>query len=423
MNSRELSSFGASWTLRLHEWLLVGMAFLFPLYQDGLSILAIILGANLGVHFARDPRAQDQAFRLSGKMTLPLLLLLFFMLYGVGCLYSDDPSLAGFELQKRLGFVFFPILFALMPLPSWNVYKRILDAFVLGALSACLLGYYSALTSYFGSDDPAPHLLYGDHFAVGVHRGYLAMYLLFALLILIDPLLRGYWSKSRCQRIRGSVLALIILSGIFLTASRTALLTLPLLVLVFVMRSKRVAVQKRLLLILGIFLLLGGFLALFPKNLGRFEKVFNLQQESFEPLGPEERGGSVRNRLMIWSVGWDLYKEHWLVGVGTADDDPALRKAYQEQGYEHLYEKRSDAHCQFLQTAITLGLPGILFLLLIFLKAGFEGLSGNQLLLGACVILFVNALFESVLERQAGILFLSYFFPLLYYGSSRAQAP
>ena len=420
---RDEGSKGEDLQLKLHACLLMGMAFIFPFFQDGLSLAGILLGVN-GIVFAiRAPSSCKAAFRSKRGHGLPLLIAAFFLCYVLGTTYTDHPSIAAFELQKRVAFLFFPLLYAFMPSLEQRAYERVLMAFVGGSVLACGLGFYNAFSNYLTVGDPSPYLLYGNYFAYGIHRGYLAIYLLFAFFLLFDHLLKGFIERRRCKNILGSLLLFFLLSGIYMTTSRTALLILPLLVLVLVFRNTQVNMGRRILLSVGILILLAGSVTLFSKNIRRFHELTGMSEESFEPLGPGEEGNSVRNRLMIWSVAWDLYKGNWIAGLGTGDDDKALERAYRENGYESLSKKRSDAHCQFLQTGIAVGSAGILLLLAIFTKAMIGGMKRNGALLAACIILLGSALFESVLERQAGILFMAFFLPLLHYGQREGQAP
>jgi O-antigen ligase len=314
-----------------------------------------------------------------------------------------------------VGFLFFPILFAVIPFPSSKAFDRILMGFVAGALVACFMGFYNAMSHYFAKGGGSPYLLYGQYFAYGIHRGYLALYLLFATAILLRlAVLRP--SRERVLPMGwGFPVLLILLIGLFMTGSRTGLITLLPLAAFFIYKELPMSRIQKLAILGGILLVFLASLGLFSRNLKRFERILFIDSESFEPLSSDQKAGSVRVRLMVWSVAWELYKANWLKGVGTGDDDEMLVQAYRDQGYDHLEEARKDAHSQFLQTGIAIGLPGLLILVWTFFRGMVHGMKGRGFLLYLCLILFITAWVESILERQAGILFMAFFIPLLFY--------
>ena len=69
-------------------------------------------------------------------------------------------------------------------------------------------------------------------------------------------------------------------------------------------------------------------------------------------------------RQAIWGVALNLIKDKPILGYGTGDGKQVLLDAYKERGLNTLYEKKYNTHNQFLQTGLSLGVIGFLFLFL-----------------------------------------------------------
>ncbi|MBL4734406.1 MAG: O-antigen ligase family protein, partial [Flavobacteriales bacterium] len=105
-----------------------------------------------------------------------------------------------------------------------------------------------------------------------------------------------------------------------------------------------------------------------------------------------------------------LIGDNWIFGVGTGDVKDELIARYAENGLTGIVEKRLNAHNQFLQSFAALGIFGFLSLLIALLAAAIYAIKRKNLVYFMFVIIIiVNALTESILEVQAGIVFYTFF--------------
>jgi O-antigen ligase len=113
-----------------------------------------------------------------------------------------------------------------------------------------------------------------------------------------------------------------------------------------------------------------------------------------------------------------LLQKTQLLGVGTGDVKDALISEYDKQTVDEFTIKKLNAHNQYLQTFIALGLAGILVLLILLctitILLGYNKMYDGTLL---TVIIAFNMLFESMLETQAGVVFIA-FFLMLYFSNA-----
>ena len=118
-----------------------------------------------------------------------------------------------------------------------------------------------------------------------------------------------------------------------------------------------------------------------------------------------------------WSVtGSTVRKSLLVIGVGTGDVMPELKSYYKDMNLMSAYDQQLNAHNQFFQTTIALGVMGLLVLIALLvcsLVLAWRSHAWRSLLF--LIVTGGHFLTESVLEKQAGTLFfgLLFFFLVL----------
>ena len=112
-----------------------------------------------------------------------------------------------------------------------------------------------------------------------------------------------------------------------------------------------------------------------------------------------------QTRLLMWTVSTQEFLEHPM-GSGTANFDDKLGKRLRDKGLEDYAEFKYNPHNQFLQVAVEIGVMGLLIFLSIFV-CYFKMAQKYQfsLLVWLTLNLAFNCLFESMFQRQSGIVF------------------
>ncbi len=128
-------------------------------------------------------------------------------------------------------------------------------------------------------------------------------------------------------------------------------------------------------------------------------------------------------RLTIWQTGLEVIKKQPFFGAGTGDAKDELIKKAEEKKYDIIVKKNLNYHNQFLQTWAAIGLPGLLVLLLSIISGTVYAVKQKKFLPLAFFILVVVSFFtESMLERQAGVIFYSFFSAILIFAHRKENA-
>ncbi len=389
------------------------VAFILPLWQAAVpalvSLWVLVRLVRWGVE---SPSLSPSAYGWAS--------LAFFLLYLIGVLYSDHWERAWSEVETKTSFLVLPWAFVLFPSRPRDWYRVIL-AF----LGGCFLAVMFYSWNLYENQQLLPQgtgSLYGSWFVILMHPGYFALYLDLALLIIVHFLYQGVPGPNKAWRVGGLVLlGLVFLTALFLTGSKAGILIFFLgmagMLLWIIVRQQRYKTGIGILLGLIVGMLL--FTTFFDKPIRRYQKAFN---KAFIEEVDTRDPGSTEVRLLAWQTTWELYKTSPVFGIGTGDVKPELKDRYREKGYDKLVRKGIDPHDQYLETLLAVGIPGLIALLGILgvlLREGWR--RRDPLLVSFVFIIAVAALFESIFEKQAGVVFFNFFAGLLYF--SRREEP
>jgi O-antigen ligase len=252
-------------------------------------------------------------------------------------------------------------------------------------------------------------------FSVLHHAGYFAMFLNFAIALL---LIRIWISSSITPRWEKRVIPVIVFlftMVVVLLSSKMGMLTLGILYLCFsiVMLIKRAPIRITVVPLASlVFMLILIFAS--PATLERWITTTRTV-ESMEQLRTDT-DESTGERIHVWRSSWNVIKDHPWVGVGTGDVKDALLNEYAKQGITYAVSRNLDAHNQYLQTTISLGISGILALLAMIVLPGLAAWKREDYLYLSFLFLFgMNMLVESMFENQAGVVFYAFFNALLFW--------
>lgn len=360
---------------------------------------------SLFYHFKEEP------FR---KYILSFAVLYF--LYILGLLYSHNFKYAAFDLEVKFSLFIFPAVVSTL---RKEVFTRqrltyIYVFFIIGLIISILVSFGNAVIQY--SQTLSTNVLYYRNLSFFHHPGYLSMFINFGIAILIFFLTKKEEFSLNIWHIV-SLTFLIILFSVFniLLSSKAGILGLLIVYLITI--GHLIVFEKKIWHGLALILMIGFMfyfsLQIFPYSLNR---IINYKTVVDNKINAHPEDDETGDRITIWKNSIEVIKEHFLLGVGTGDVKDNLNQKYMESDSHEAFEKNLNAHNQFLQTFITLGIIGFLVLMLSIVLPGYYALKQHSFLyLIFIIIIALNFLVESMLETQAGVVFYSFFNALLFY--------
>ncbi|MEX2482968.1 MAG: O-antigen ligase family protein [Brumimicrobium sp.] len=391
--------------LKLHIFIGILICFLLPLYQKIIPIL-IVLWALSFLIFG----ISKDFFKNILKNRNAFAGILFFVIHFIALLYTENIKSGWFDIESKLSFLIFPIIMSQSSsYYSKKTINRFLEGFIVGCIVASIYCLCLAFYKWLFLDVPFQYFTYVDLSAI-LHPTYFSMYLSFALIASIY-LFVNHYKKSRIQKMFLVFVLSLFAIMIYLLSSKAGLLTCFILVLFLVfyfVKRKKLLVLVFLSTVVVFAVLLTTHSRFSSFRVSLIENVFNSDDNT------EVTNNSTDKRFKVWKTALSLVKENWLIGVSAGDLKYKLTDKYHPNKSDSEEANYLNAHNQYLETLLSVGIFG--FLILFFWL--FEPLSKitikkSLLILGLFIILIINFTFESVLNRQEGIVFVVFFWTLL----------
>ena len=353
-----------------------------------------------------------------------LALIGLYLMYVAGILFTDHMSLAMSYAENKLSFILLPLLFMFRPGFKISL-SPIIAGLNIGLVIAGIFGVFNSLSCL---EDGGATLtcLTSVNFSPIHHPSYLSIFILVALfgnLIL-------YRKKEKYFTLNWIIpLSLVLLMMLMLCLSLSVVLFFILVLSALAIRWLYAKMDKRLfwplvLIVPFVLILVINYAPLLKEDVRYTANSFSTFVKDPVAFSKEKVGYTTGNekRMIMWTATVEEIKDHPF-GVGTGNIDDHLHERLTSYGQIKMALKDEkgtiswNPHNQFLQTTLEIGILGGLVLIVYFvllLKLGLRNRSAMLLLITAAVIF--NCLFESMYQRQSGILFFTFVisFLLLY---------
>lgn len=323
-----------------------------------------------------------------------------------------SPADGSREMTLKLSMFFWPLAFAVAPIKASQWLPVLLRVFLWSLAASALLLLLAAGMRY-QQDGNSDHFFYDKLIQPSqVPLHYLSMYYSFGMGVSAwNALVKKGWEK-----VLFATFAFLFGTMVVLLAVRIQFLAFPLVAIFILLAYFRRKGNWYKGLIYSL-LTLVAFTALIAITPDSRQRVVETVDEYFSFLGKSDTK-QTNPRVYIWQYAVEVVQENWLMGTGTGAADVELGKKLEaceavfwmgETPYK-LADFPYNYHNVFLQNWAAYGLLGLLFMLYIFIAPlrRADALGGLFLLL--C---FVSFLTESMLERQAGVLFFAFFYGVL----------
>ncbi len=357
-------------------------------------------------------------FRLNWLNTA---LFLLYIAYAAGVLFTNHADVASRYLEYKLSLIIFPLLFSF---PTKKISLRIpAIVLILSVTALFCIGLVNGAILYNGLHELA--YFQSSYFSIIHHPTYLSVYAVLGLGLLIYGCQnRWRFFTKKNAFLFGSILILTQVLSMSLSGLLFLILFASVLIL-YLLKKKfgKTFFIATLIAMPLVFILTVKFVPGINtqfKNASDYLVEFINDPEAFYKNKQTYVGGS-ETRLIMWSAAAQVFIEHPL-GVGTGNVDDFLSEKLVHIGQPSMAKKLYNPHNQFLQTGVEIGVIG-LFILLFIIGYGvyYSFKTKNWLLLLLITNLAFNCLFESMLQRQSGIVFYTFWIGLLCVSTSQIQ--
>jgi O-antigen ligase len=368
----------------------------------------------------------ENKLTFTGKMFInknaTILFFLFIILYlwQICGLFLADSLNSGFErIFKRLSFLLFPLVLFYPGdriIRNIKIITRVFAIATLGYAIYCLgNAFYESLAFSNGTWLFNPHppiydyenYFYSYRLSEPVHPSYMSIYIVLSLLVSLESLFDK--SLKLIRRILWSIVIAVLLIVLYLLSSRAGFLAACIAIPVFLL----IKLYNRLPRIVTIVLVIGlaaSFVFVARKNTRINYFLESISSEKISEVLEKDI------RYTLWKSAFNIIKENTLLGVGTGDASNELKKEFTSNGYVDGFYENLNVHNQYFEILLENGIIGLAIFLSLLGFMIYIAIKQRNLIYGAFIlIMMISFVFETVLNRLAGITFFPLFAFLLYY--------
>ncbi|MCX7696760.1 MAG: O-antigen ligase family protein [Bacteroidales bacterium] len=380
--------------------------FFIPLYKKVVSLLIVFLIVGT-VYYLINSKRWGIIIKFS---EINLYWFLLWVMFATSLLYTENIDAGVFDLQVKASMVIFSFFFSLKSIRDvlCKEFYHIIVIWIAGIFASFLYHIGFAVYDYIFRSHSFDSFFY-TFLSNSFHPSYLSMYVVTGLIFLHEIMLR-----KRLDQLTNAIIIVVqflLVLFVFLLSSKANIISL---FLIYVLYTSYLIKQKRWTWFLGYFLvmivLFIFFLLSFSVFRDRILQVVNFpSSKSLEQkkVQVQSEGGSTHDRYLIYLSSLQVIEKNLCLGVGVGDVKQELSKKYLQNNFKKGIEKRYNAHNQFLQNWLATGLVGFLLLLVVVFNIFRKGFYEQKIYLIAFgIVLFVNLMVESMLETQAGSVFI-----------------
>lgn len=357
----------------------------------------------------------NKQFKFNFKLGLSLFIILF-LWYAVNIIKANHQDVGFKLLEYKMSFFIFPLIFSFKK--STHFFWDSIQGFLYGTLLLCitLIGLYFYAHQSFAE-------LSSQYF--NLHPTYSSIYITTATFILFIGYIKHIIIIPFWLFISLNTIAIFTIFALISFATILFLLCLIGGIILYYVYLKKGIVWT----FLG-FILIMTFSFMFIATNQRISYDYATTKATIKEIVEEPEFFIERNRdaksgtkirVLMWIFAYEIIQEHPM-GVGLGDIDYYLDEKVKKYDINYLKTQHLNPHNQFLQIGIDTGIFGIIFLLMLLIYScviAFK--TKNYLLLFLVLNLIFNGLFESVLQRQSGIVFyaLMISYSLVYFNTKK----
>lgn len=352
------------------------------------------------------------------------IVLIYFAILCLSLLWSNDVIKGYHKLETKLALLITPFIISNVSINYKKKQNEIIRVFIYSILFSSVLCIllsfcYSFQTSLPGLQNvlfapydlrvlkfnPGSNFFYQD-FSHFMHPTYYAMLISLSIAILRVRSL----NKIRIEKYRDHLVILFLLFILFLLSSKAGILASFFILFIDVI-VRNFSIYKIKTIICG--LLFYSILMYVTLNYNFRKPLEDISENAniVAQAGEIGHNNSISSRVIAWRIAFEVIGSNPIMGVGIGDSNIEMKKEYKANEFASGERRFLNAHNQYLEEGVRLGIVGILMLIVVLGFPVYIGIKKKYILLVYFIfIIGVNCLFESILEKQTGVMFFSVFY-------------
>jgi len=312
-------------------------------------LLCAVGGLALGV------KPGGKSFRDIIKKYWSLHLAMAGMLIAVLLNQAAHGAFAFKPFEKGLQLAVFPLLLWVFLILSSDKLRILQWSWVIGALlcSIALIWTTYGVTDRPGGIITNPFILFSN------------LTLLMGCMALLSI---GWNTRDEIAPIAIKVVACALsLVASYMSGTRGSWIAVPVFILIAVSLKQSMHDRRKIVISIVSMLLLAVAMASLPYTKTRIELAYSEAAHYAEQPKAET---SIGIRLQLWQASWNMFRENPVFGVGTAHYEETLRRLARDKVITPQAGSQLHSHNEFLHFMATLGTPGALAMLALYLVPG-----------------------------------------------------
>jgi O-antigen ligase len=399
--------------IKAHAYLSMAIAFCLPFGRPA-PIFIVLLFLN----WLAEGDLKNK-FRLAGRNKWFWLFISLYLIHISGMAFTEYVDLGLFDLEVKLSILLFPIIFISRPLSAQKI-NNVLKAFVAGGVLSSVFLLIRATWYLFSSGENK--FIY-EAFSVLVHTSYVSMYFNFLMAWIILGLLKKGNIRASYSLPLSWFLVFFFMVVNILFSSKMGVVSMIIMFLSF--GAYYVKISRRYIAGGIVVVLFSGGLLLAVKTIPEIQSRVHYALAAFGKKDIDITSNeSSEVRRLVWRAANEIIAGNFITGVGTGDAKPMLLRTYAKHGMLGAFEHRLNAHNEFYQIFVALGLIGFVILLACLILPLIKAFR-ERFLLYLIFISFIilNFLVESMLETQAGVIYFAFVNSMLFFHIHSAEDP
>jgi len=332
------------------NYLIIAYAFVLPITIAGIVLFEHLIIFSFLIGYFKGKISVDFS-ELKNSKTI-VVLGLFLLLSLVSVIWSDDKTFALLYLTKYYHFLLIPIIYLAF---NTKYIKPVFTSFLLGMLLSEIFSYliFFEIIQYnnIPANDPSPFMNHSDY----------SIYLAFTAMILLN---RIFFTEENKYKLFYFLYFLTTTSNLFINGGRTGQIVFIFSIFVILYLNFHNKVKGGLIATFLIIGIISTAYTVSPVFKQRGELAYN---DITNTLSKDDYSQSFGQRVSLWIMGMNVFKDNLLLGTGIGDENPSMKK-YAGKHKLHIYEDLADNaiidyHSLYIHHAVQLGIAGLIMML------------------------------------------------------------